>query len=360
MTKVKMYLKYLFFWHYPKKIWIPLILLLLVGGYFLLKPKSSSEEIETTQVKRQNIQETINASGSLAGKDSANLHFLSSGKLAEISVKEGDRVEKDDRIAALDMQQISINLTQAQNNVRSAQASVDKIIDDIHLNQYGNGGFGQVGSAQETQTQKNQRTAAEVTRDNAIDSLKTARRAFQDAVLYTPIEGVVTLTVPVQGQNVTAADTIAQVVDDSEIYLDAEVDESDIGKVYVGARANITLNSYPDKTFHGTVAQIIPNTKTTTSGATVVVTRIKLDEQTINFIANINGQSNIIVKEAPNVLTVPQDSVIEGKYVYLKEGNDYKKVEIKTGISSETDIEVTEGLQEGQEVVTNPTAVPSK
>ncbi len=360
MSKLKHYLNLLKFWNYPKKIWIPVLLLLIAGGYFLLRPNSANQEIQTATVKRQNIEETINASGNLTGRDTANMHFLSAGRLAEVSVKEGDQVKKGDRIAALDMQQISINLTQAQNNLRSAQANIDKILDDIHLNQYGNGGFDKIGSGEETQTQRNQRTAAEVTRDNAVDGLKAAQRAFQDAVLYAPIDGIVTATTTVEGQNVTGADTIAQIVDNSEIYLDAEVDESDIGKVSVGSRANITINSYPDSTFHGTVTQIIPNTKTTTSGATVVVTRIKLDEQSINFIANVTGQSNIIVKQSQNVLTIPQDSIVEGKFVYVKEGNNYNKIEVKTGINSETEIEIKEGLTEGQEIVTNPTAIPNK
>ncbi len=360
MAHLRSYFKYLRFWHYPKKVWIPVMIAIIALSYYGYSQTKPKVEIQTTAVKRQAIQETISASSILTGRKTANLHFLSGGKLANISVKEGDRIEEGTTVASLDMQQLSINLTQAQNNVRSTQAAVDKAIDDIHLNQYGNGGFDKVGSAEETQAQKNSRTTAEVQRDNAVDTLKAAQRAFQDAVLIAPISGIVTLTVPVQGQNVTGADTIAQIVDDSEIYIDAEVDESDIGKISVGQKANITLNSYPDQTFSGTISQIIPNTKTTTSGATVVVTRIKLDNQNINFIANINGQANIIIKEAQNSIVIPQDALVEGNAVYVKDGENYKKVDVKTGISSDIDVEVVEGLTEGQEVVTNPSAVQNK
>ncbi len=339
-----------------RNIVIALVLLMIIASIyqFFIAPNRQKDPPQATSVKRQTIQQSISASGTLTGKETANLHFLSAGKLAEVAVKEGDRIEKDTKVASLDMQQLSINLAQAQNNLRSAQANVDKIIDDIHLNQYGNGGFDKVGSPEETQTQRNQRTAAEVSRDNAVDTLRTSQRAFQDALLLSPIAGIVTQTTPVQGQNVTAADLVAQVVDDTEIYLDAEVDEADIGNVSPGQQVNVTLNTYPDKTFHGVVSQIIPNTKTTTSGATVVITRVKLYEQSINFIANVNGQANIVTKESQNALTIPQDALVEDKFVYIKEGNNHKKVEVKTGISSETDVEILEGLTEGQQVVINP------
>lgn len=342
-----------------KKIIISAILLItLFGGYFYYQSQQSSkDQIKTITVSRSDIKETVSSSGSMTGKRSANLRFAINGKLAYVNVQIGDTVTPNQLLAGLDLQALNINLQQAENNLKAAQADVDKTVDDIHLNQYGNGGFDQVGSAEETQTQRNIRTAAQVARDNAVDSVKAAKRAYQDAVLYSPIEGIVTSAVQVDGQNVTAADTIIQIVDDSEIYLDAEVDESDIGKVSINQKADITLNTYPDRTFTGTVTQILPTTKETSTGATVVVTRIRLDDQSIQFIANLNGQAEIITNQASQVITIPIESIFEDKYVWVKNGNDYQKVEVKTGISSDIDIEIVEGLSEGQEVVTTPSLV---
>lgn len=344
-----------------KKKVILLIVLLAVffGGYMYVQSQNASkDEIKTVTVNRSDIKETVSSSGVMTGKDTANLRFLSAGRLAYVNVKVGDRVMKDQLVAGLDTQALNIALQQAQNNLTAAQAAVQKTIDDIHLYQYGNGGQGNIGTPNETQTQRNTRIAAETSRDSALDAVKAARRAFADAALYSPIEGVVTQITPVVGQNVTGADIILQISDNSEIYIDAEVDEGDIGKVAVGQKADVELNSYPDKTFTGTITQILPSTKETTTGATVVITKIKLDDQSINFIANVNGQADIIVKEAKNVITVPTESLVEDNTaVWVKNGEEYQKVPVKTGISSDIDIEITEGLSEGQEVVTTPSLV---
>src|SRR5581483_5897049 len=183
----------------------------------------------------------------------------------------------------LDVQQLNINLQQAQNNLASAQASVDKILDDIHLFQYGNGGFGNVGTANETETQRQARIAAQETRDSAVDSVKAAQRAFQDAVLYAPISGVVSQANPVPGQNITVADTIVQIVDDSQIIFAADVDESDIANISLNQPVQVSLNAYPDQTFNGFVSDITPVTKTTSSGATVVTVKVDLQNPAVNF-----------------------------------------------------------------------------
>jgi len=340
-----------------KIIFLIILLAILFGGYQYVKSQNKTEEIKTTQVKRETIKETVSASGIMTGKNTANLKFLSAGKLAYVKVKAGDKVIEDQLIAGLDTTDLNINLQKAQNTLTSAQATVQKTIDDIHLSQYGNGGEGNIGSANETQTQRNTRITAETTRDSALDSVKAARQAFANAALYAPIAGTITQVTPVEGQNVTGADTIVQISDDSEKYFDAEVDEADIGKVNVGQKVEVTLNSYPDKTFTGVINQILPNTKLTTSGATVIVTRVKLDDQSVHFIANINGQSSIITQEHMNALVVPSESIVEDKYVYVKNGEKFDKVEVKTGINSDTGIEILEGLSESQEVVTTPSLV---
>lgn len=351
------FLRHLFHPSKKKIILLIIVLLALFGGYQYVQSQKTKEEILTTTVKRETIQETVSASGIMTGKNTANLRFLAAGKLAFIKVKAGDKVTKDQLIAGLDTVELNINLQKAQNTLTAAQATVLKTIDDIHLSQYGNGGEGNIGSANETQAQRNTRIAAETTRDSALDSVKAARQAFANAALYSPIDGIITQVTPVEGQNVTAADSIIQISDDSEKYFDAEVDEADISKIAVGQNVEVSLNSYPDKIINGTIDQILPNTKLTTSGATVIITRVKLYDDSVHFIANINGQSSIITKEVKDALVVPSESIVDDKFVYIKNGDKYDKAEVKTGISSDTGVEITEGVTENQKVVTTPSTV---
>lgn len=351
------FLRVLKFWKLPKKVWIPGLLILLIVVFFVFKPQTPKEEPKVVSVQREDVQAKISGSGTLTGANSVTLKFLGGGKLAYINIKEGDRVKKGDKIAGLDTQALSIALQQAQNNLRSAQAAVDKTIDDTHLFQYGNGGFDNVGTANETQTQRNNRTAAQVTRDNAVESVNAAQRAFQDSVLTAPIEGLITQASPLAGQPITGADAVAQIVDDSTIYFEAEIDESDIGKVREGMWAGVTLDSNSDQTYWGQIEKVIPRTKTTSSGATVVVARINLGKPDLTFVNGLNGQTDVITEEHKNVLAIPQEAIREDGTVYVKEGTEYKAVKVETGLSSDSNIEVKSGLSEGQQVVTNPSSV---
>lgn len=353
--------KILFFRHWPKKYIALLIIAILGLGFFgFTRVNSNKEVVQTAPVKKQNISSTISASGVLSGKETANLKFSGAGKLAYINVKEGDIVTEGQVLAGLDAAQLSVTLRQAENTLAEKQAALKKVIDDIHLYQYGNGGFSNVGTANETETQRSTRIAAETAANNAYDAVRSARIAFSDNVITSPINGLITQVNLIAGQNVGPTEVVAQVVDDSEVYFDAEVDEADIANVSLNQKADITLNSYPDKPFKGFVSEIVPRTKTTSSGATVVIVRINLGQPGLKFISETNGQASIISQEKFNVLTVPVEALDEEKYVYIKEGANYKKVEIETGIFSETDVEIKKGLTGNETVVTNPSAVKSK
>jgi len=340
-------LKYLKFWHLPKKIWIPvLIIILAVAGYFLW-PKPKVEAVQIAVVKTGEIKAVISTSGTLEGTDSADLKFKISGKLAYLSVKPGDRVEKGDLIAGLDTQDLQINLQKAYNNYESKDATAKRVEDDVKDN-----------NNDENFTQKEERTAAQKARDSAYDDINAAKRAFQDAAIYSPIAGIVTKADPNPGQVVSPADLIAQIVDDSQYVFEAEVDESDLGKVSLGQSADVILNSYPDQTFKAYVSEINPTTQTTDSGATVVIVKLDLGKPPINFVSGINGTADIITNSVSNVLVIPLDALMENNEVYVLRGKDYEKVKSETGIQSDTEVEVKSGLSAGDQVVTNPQSVP--
>jgi len=338
-----------------KRFVIGLVFLVVIFGIFIFNQRTKQKPLEYTEVKRQTIVSSISASGVLAGKETANLRFKSPGKLAYINVKAGDKVFTGQTLASLDTTDLSITLQQTENNLKDKQTTLDKIYDDIHLFQYGN-----MGTNGETEAQRALRTTAEVARDNTYDTVRAAREALLNASIFSPISGIVTRTDITAGQVVSTTDLITQVVDISELYFDAEVDESDISKISLGQKARVTLNSYNDKGFTGTVSQIKPITKTASSGATVVIIRIKLDNPKIDFISDLNGQAEIEINHSENALSIPQDALVDEKYVYTQNGKGVKKVEVKTGISSDIDIEIKSGLSENEKVVKNPGNVVNK
>lgn len=332
---------------------IIVIILVLLHGRLLSPQSPPSNQLQSTEVKRQDIKVTVSTSGIFTGRDTASLHFKSAGKLTFINAKIGDQVFLGQVLAGLDTQELAIQLQQANNTLRDKQAALDKVLDDIHIFQYGNGGFEAVGSANETVTQRQLRTTAEVARDNAFDNIKTTQVAFQDTVLTSPISGIVTKANLFPGQIIGGADTI-EVVDFSQPTFEADIDESDIVKISLGQEAEITLNAYGDKVFEGKITGINPQTRTTSNGATVITVKITLSDQSIKKIAGLNGQVNIILEEGKNVLTIPQEALREDDTVLVETSQGINPVKVTPGLRSDTDVEIKEGLKEGERVINNP------
>lgn len=322
-------------------IFIVLVILGFAGFNFLTSKKQAP--LQFAEVKRGDIRSIVSSSGNLTGKTTVNLKFKSSGKLAYINVSAGDTVRKYQSIAGLDIQDLKITLQQAYNTLRDKEAIKDKAEDDVKGH-----------DKDETFAQKVTRTTAEVAKDNAYDNVKAAQKAIADANIISPIAGIVTQAIQSSGQIVSTSDLIAQIVDTSSIFFDTEVDESDISSIAIGQNANITLDSYPDKIFKGTVDKIIPQTKITSSGATVINVRIKLENPDLTFVNELSGQSEIITKISSNVLTVPLEAIREDKSVVVKIGKKFEAIKVTTGITSDADIEITSGLKGDEKVLLNP------
>lgn len=316
--------------------------------------RTQSELIEYVTVQRQDLKTEVSTSGVLTGKIALNLRFKSAGKLSKVDIKTGDKVFAGQVLAELNTVDLSVSLKQAKNNLRDKQTTSEKVLDDIHLFQYGEGGFSNIGSLNETMSQRQLRTTVEVARDNAADNVKLVERAFEDSLIISPISGIVTQADFIPGQIVTSADIIARVVDFSEAIFEADVDESDIGDIQTGQRAEVTLNAYGEKQFIGEVTEIIPRTKSVSSGATVITVRIKLTDQSILKIDGLNGQVNIITSQKNGALTIPLEAIKEENTVMVRSGKNFKTVQVKLGERNQTDIEVLEGLNENNQIVKNP------
>lgn len=325
-------------------------LILLVGaGWFFFGRGKKTESLQFAMVKRATIQSSISASGVLTGKDSVNLKFKSGGRLSFMGVVQGDSVTLGQTIAQLDSRDLAIALQQAENDYRSKQAAAEKAEDEVKDH-----------SKDENFTQKQTRTTAQAARDSSFDEVKAARLALQNAIISAPLVGLVTQTSFLPGQIVSTTDIIAQIVDFSQIYFDSDVDEADIGKIEVGQKAQVTLNAYGETIFSGTVNQITPQTKTLSSGATVVTVRVLLDNPGISLIANLNGQATIITDQKQNVLVIPQEALKSENSVLVKAGQEIKEVKITAGLRSDTEVEIVSGLNENDEVVINPSAYKPK
>jgi len=345
MGLIKKLLK--FFKKLNKKVKIVLAIILVAAIGFLLFPKKQAEPVHLLKVEKGEIKQVIAGPGVLTGKQMADMRFPLSGKLIYLSVTPGDMVFRGKQLASLDTTTLNTTYQQALNTLRDKEATVQNILDQVKDH-----------AGDETYAQKAARTSAEVARDNAYDAVKSAQKSLRDAKLFAPISGIISSQATlVVGQNITPSDLVAQIVDFSEKWFWADIDENDVGNIKIGQKAEITLNSYGDKVFTGIVKNIVPQTKKSDSGATVVVVKILLQNSDLLSVNGLNGQVNIITSEKNGVLIIPQTAIIGDGEVLVKVGVKYEKRKLELGIMSDTDVEVVSGLSESDEIVTNPEVV---
>lgn len=322
-----------------KKVIIAALILLIV--FFIgSRGAQNSKNIKTAKVENKTIEQTISASGTVHSQNEAALHFATSGKLAYINAKQGDKVKKYQLIAKLDTAQLQKTLKKSLN---------------LYLNERND--FEDTKDSQESQiiTDALKRIAEKSQNDlnNTVIDVEIQDLALQYSNLYSPIDGyVVDNPQALSGQNVLFTDTIATIADLDNIKFIGEVDESDIGKVLTGQAANITLDAFEEKSIDSKVDIIGQKAITTSTGSTAFQAFFNL-ENNQNLRIGMNGTAQIEVNKAENANSVPLEAIIDDKYVYVKSGKKFVKKEIEKGIESDTDVEIKSGLSEGDIILTS-------
>ncbi len=337
-----------FFSRYWK--WITVIAVVVLGVVLWMRhnaAQQSTTAVTTARVKRGDFVKNISSSGKTQADKSADLKFQTSGKLAWVNVKEGDAVKAGQAIAGLDNREVQKNLEKALRDYSDQRATFD----DTAQVTYGNQTLSDaLNNSVRRILQKNQWDLDKAVLDVELQSL-----AVEFATLTSPIAGVVThIDTPVAGVNVTPATAVFSVSDPTSLVFAANVDETDVGSLTLGQRAEIKLDAFPEATFSGKVSYISFASETSAGGATVFPVKVAFD-QPQNLRIGLNGDISIEVDRQSDVLTIPTEAMREGTngtYVYIKKNKGYSKTPISIGPRNDSDIIVTSGLSDGDVVVT--------
>jgi HlyD family secretion protein len=195
-------------------------------------------------------------------------------------------------------------------------------------------------------------------------NLKQLEEQLSYTDIESPIDGVVlsrdvemgdaVSSILVLGSSATLVMTLG---DTSQVYVKGKVDESDIGKVYLGQPARIKVESFKDKTFNGVVTKISPM-GVEKDNVTTFEVRASINNPGGELKAEMTANAEIILEEHKNVLQIPEGAVIYDKDkkasvevpdTHAKDGK--KKVAVNIGISNGAKTELLRGLKEGDEVV---------
>jgi len=331
-----------------KRVVALVIILLVIIGYRTYRARTATDELEVATVKKISIVESISASGDVSAEKSSDLAFLASGDIKEILVTNGQEVVAGQLLARVDSTNLSQAYYQAEADLRSAQATLDRVYDDVKGN-----------DDDETFDQREARTAAEAAKDRAYRAFVIAQKNLANSSMRAPFPGIVSISESTSPGVYSSPVTVSfNVTDPSTIYFNAEVDESEINNITVDQKTIVELDAFADQQFEESVKFVSFISNFTSTGGTAYRVGITLPENTSKYIKlGMNGKANFITDSKENVLAVPDTSVVVengSSYVWVVEGGKAKKYTVETGISSSDETEIVSGLTEGQSVIVRP------
>ena len=312
-----------------------------------LAAKNGIVEVETQTVERKTLIESLSASGEVMAEKYASMYLPTGGKIAAISVAEGQVVKKGQGLISLDKTLLDTAYQQARAQLRKYEATVDYVHDQVKNH-----------DKDESFTQKETRTQAEVARDKAYRNLVKAQQNLAEAVLRSPFDGIVSQIVDIKpGINIIYTQSFIEVINPETIYFSVAADQTDVSKITLGQPADIVFDIDQDKSYS---AEIIFVALTPKLDETSTVYKVKLKvAEAENLVSNIKvgmtGDANFTISEKANALFVEEKFVQQDKSgEYLLTGANKEKVNIETGIEGDGVVEVIGNVHEGQEIYDQP------
>lgn len=198
--------------------------------------------------------------------------------------------------------------------------------------------------------------------ERARIELEVAEIRLNETRIHAPMDGLV-LERPVErGQiiasgisNVSGGTTLMTLADVSQLFLEAEVDESDVGGIRPGLEVNLSAEAYPDENFGGRVQRVAPR-GIEEQNVTIFRVRIALDERAVRLLKpGMNATASIVVERRAGATVVPAEAVrTRGDRVGVMvpvEGDRPRFVPVKLGLRDGKDIEVRGELHAGDKVL---------
>ncbi len=188
----------------------------------------------------------------------------------------------------------------------------------------------------------------------AQSDLQTAQTSMGNSQIVAPFDGVVT-AVNYQLGDTVGNSTVITVMDESKLYLQTYVDESDYALFKVGNPVNVVFSALPNQTFTGKVTQVSPALYTS-SGQSAVSGLVQLDPTTANLLIGMDATVTVIGGQAQNAVIVPISALHEyapNQYAVFVERNGQLNVSfVQVGLQDLVNAEIKSGLQPGDVVST--------
>ncbi|MDE1153735.1 MAG: efflux RND transporter periplasmic adaptor subunit [Micavibrio sp.] len=173
-----------------------------------------------------------------------------------------------------------------------------------------------------------------------------------DVTIVAPVSGVIDARHITLGQGVEPGTKLFHISDRAQMLIVGKVYEESLSKIAVGQDARVHFLAYPEKALQGKVTLLEPNLDA--SSRTVKIW-IQLENPDGLLVPNMFAHVGIVLRKNDAALTIPNDAIIEAggeKFVFVRSGDTFNRVEVTVGASDDEYTEVTDGLVPGDEVAT--------
>lgn len=289
--------------------------------------------------------------GSLEGQTSASISAKIAGRIEEVLVEDGQQVEAGQALVRLESTELANAQRMSSDAVRKAQANYDNAKADYDRYQtlYEKNAV----SKQQLDSIETKLKIAEADLSSAAASLNSAQQQFGNSVLIAPVSGVVANKTATIGQVVSPGAALMTVENIGQLYAVINIEQKDLALVQAGQKAEVYVDTYPDKIFTGTVDTINP---VAGSASRMFRTKIKIDNADGLLKPGMFIKVQLATGGETKVLMVPQSAVFQKQglyYVYTVENSKVIRRQIEVGDVAGTSIEIKSGLQDKQAVVVN-------
>jgi RND family efflux transporter MFP subunit len=365
--------------------WMVVAVIILLPGaawayFWFRQPKAVIVHTALVQETTSSQDRTLlNASGYVTARREATISAKNTGKVTEVLVEEGMKVEEGQVLARLDATNVEASLNEAQAELASANSALNEIKTNLDLAVRDQERFEQLAADNfisksdldhdETNVKVLQARLGQQQAEIAVaeKTLAVWNQQMDDTIIRAPFAGVVISKDAQPGEMISPISAgggftrtgICTIVDMSSLEIDVDVNESYINRVQTGQPVEATLDAYPDWKIPAKVIAIIPTADRQKATVKVRVGFEKLDPRILpDMSAKVAFQSAepAPTTETAHNLMIPQDAVqqADGKSLtwVFNDGHAERRA-ITVGATQGGDIAVTAGLHAGEKIILN-------
>ncbi len=344
-----------------RKSWLSYLMTFVVlgaiaaGGYavyfFYFKPDESSETrsrpvvtVTATEAKEVSWMYELTGVGTVTPVQGTDLTSELAGKVVAIEFESGARVDEGELLIQLDTTSEVAQLESLTPQLRQAKSDLDRARELIE------------GNAISEETYEE--SIAEVDRLQA--DIKEQQAVIARKKIVAPFAGTLGIRMVSLGQYISPGDAVATLQQIEPIFVDFDLPERNVSDVEVGLGVRVSTAAYPDETLEGEIAAITPLIEEATRSFTV---RAELPNTDRKLKPGMFADVVVELPQQRRIVTVPQTAVAFNAYgssLFVIEPDEQdseqqraKRTFVRTGERRGLDIEIVDGVEAGQQVVTS-------